>query len=82
VGADYQWVHWFFLSWEAYGSKSTKARIPTKSIVGAYITYSWHHNRYSISFDGENLFDATVYDNYKLQRPGRTLFAKFRLLLQ
>ena len=26
--------------------------------------------------------DKTVYDNYKLQRPGRTLFLKFRFLLQ
>ena len=80
--ADHQWVHWFFLSWEAYGSKSTKARIPEKNIVGANATYSWHDHRYSISLDCENLFDATVYDNYKLQKPGRTMFAKFRLLLQ
>ena len=80
--ADHQWVHWFFLSWEAYGSKSTKARIPEKNIVGANATYSWHDRRYSISLDCENLFDATVYDNYKLQKPGRTMFAKFRLLLQ
>ena len=82
VSADYQWVHWFFLSWEAYGSKSTKARIPTKNTIGANITYSWCRNRYSVSIDCDNLFDATTYDNYKLQRPGRTLFAKFRLLLQ
>lgn len=80
--ADHQWVHWFFLSWEAYGSKSTKARIPEKDIVGANATYTWHNKRYSISLDCENIFNATVYDNYKLQKPGRTLFAKFRLLLQ
>lgn len=80
--ADHQWVHWFFLSWEAYGSKSTKARIPTKNIVGANITYAWNHGRYGISLDCDNIFDATIYDNYKLQKPGRTLFAKFRLLLQ
>lgn len=82
ISADYQWVHWFYLSWEAYGSKDTKARIPEKSIVGANVTYSWYNNRYSISLDCENLLDKTVYDNYKLQRPGRTLFLKFRFLLQ
>jgi len=81
LGADYQWVHWFFLSWEGYGALETKARIPEKNIVGANITYSWHNNRYNISLDCQNLFDATVYDNYKLQKPGRTLFAKFRLNL-
>jgi len=82
LGADYQWVHWFFLSWEAYGAKDTKARIPEKNIFGANVTYSWHRDRYSVSLDCQNLFNETVYDNYKLQKPGRMLFAKFRLLLQ
>ena len=82
IGMDYQWVHWFYLSWEGYGALDTKARIPEKNIFGAQATYTWHKNRYSLSLTCENLFDHTVYDNYKLQKPGRTLFAKFRLLLQ
>ncbi len=82
VGADYQWVHWYYLSWENYGAKDTKARIPEKSILGANITYSWMKERYSVSLDCQNIFDQTVYDNYKLQKPGRSLFLKFRLLLQ
>jgi outer membrane cobalamin receptor len=81
LGLDYQWVHWFYLSWENYGRKDTKARIPEKNIVGADVTYSWHADRYSLSFMCDNLFDATVYDNYKLQKPGRAFFAKFRLYL-
>jgi len=81
VSADYQWVHWFYLSWEAYGAKDTKARIPEKSIFGANITYSWLRDRYSVSLDCQNLFDQTIYDNYKLQKPGRSVFVKFRLLL-
>ena len=82
VGADYQWVHWYYLSWEAYGAKDTKARIPEKSVLGANVTYSWMKERYSVSLDCQNIFDQTVYDNYKLQKPGRSLFLKFRLLLQ
>ena len=82
LGIDYQWVHWFFLSWEGYGALETKARIPEKNIFGANVTYSWHNDRYHVSLDCQNLFDATVYDNYKLQKPGRTLFAKFRILIQ
>ena len=82
LGVDYQWVHWFYLSWEAYGLPETKARIPEKNLVGANATYSWHNNRYSVSLDCQNLLDETVYDNYKLQKPGRSLFVKFRLLLQ
>jgi hypothetical protein len=78
---DYRWVHWFFLSWEGYGALETKARIPEKNIVGANISYSWHNGRYNLSLDCQNLLDATVYDNYKLQKPGRMLFAKFRINL-
>ena len=81
LGADYQWVHWFYLSWEAYGLPETKARIPEKNLVGANVTYSWHDSRYSVSVDCQNLLNQTVYDNYKLQKPGRSVFFKFRLLL-
>ena len=80
LGIDYQWVHWFYLSWEAYGLPETKARIPEKNLVGANVTYSWHNNRYGVSLDCQNLLDQTVYDNYKLQKPGRSLFLKFRVL--
>ena len=82
LGVDYQWVHWFYLSWEGYGALDTKARIPEKNIFGAQATYSWHQGRYNLSVSCDNLFDRTIYDNYKLQKPGRTLFAKFRILLQ
>jgi outer membrane cobalamin receptor len=82
VGADYQWVHWYYLSWESYGAEETKARIPTKSIVGANVTYSWQKERYNISVNCDNIFNQTVYDKYKLQKPGRSIMVKFRLLLQ
>lgn len=82
VGLDYQWVHWFFLSWEGYGALDTKARIPEKHVVNALATYSWQNERYNLSASCDNLFDKKVYDNYKLQKPGRAFFLKFRVLLQ
>ena len=82
IGVDYQWVHWFYLSWEGYGALDTKARIPEKNVMGASLTYSWKKERYNVSLECTNIFDATTYDNYKLQKPGRAFFAKFRLLLQ
>ena len=81
LGAAYQWVHWFFLSWEGYGALDTKARIPTKHEVDASLTYSWHRDRYNLSLECQNVLNATIYDNYKLQKPGRALFAKFRLFI-
>ena len=79
---DYQWVHWFYLTWAAYGSASTKATVPTQHLTNASLAYSWHDGRYNISFECTNLLNALAYDNYMLQKPGRAFFVKFRLFLQ
>ncbi len=78
---DFQYVHWFYLNWEAFGSKKSKAKIPTQCVSTLSLTYSWHNERFSLSAECENLFDKTVYDNYMLQKPGRAFYAKFRLYL-
>ncbi len=81
IGASYQWVHWYFLTWEAYGSRESKARIPEQHVFNMDLTYSWKHGRYNVSLEGTNLLDKALYDNYKLQKPGRAFFAKFRLFI-
>ena len=81
LSADYQWVHWFYLTWAAFGSASTKSKVPTQHITNASLLYSWHSNRYNVSLECTNLFDALAFDNYMLQKPGRAFFLKFRLFL-
>ena len=81
LGCTYQWVHWYFLTWEAYGSYDNKARIPAQHICNADITYSWRRGRYNLALECTNFLDKTAYDNYKLQKPGRAFFAKFRLFI-
>ncbi|MCH5327700.1 MAG: TonB-dependent receptor [Coprobacter sp.] len=78
---NWSWVHWFYLSWEAYGAEKSKSRIPEQNVSGASITYSLKNQRYSLSLECSNLFDATVYDNYMLQKPGRAFFAKARIFI-
>ena len=82
IGMDYQWVHWYFLTWEAYGARESKAKIPTQHICDADITYSWHNGRYNVSVECTNFLDKLAYDNYKLQKPGRAFMAKFRLFIE
>ena len=82
LAMGYQWVHWYFLTWEAYGYAETKARIPRQNIFDATATYSFKDGRYNITLGCNNLFDHLAYDNYKLQKPGRYVYAKFRLFLQ
>ena len=74
-------MHWFFVTWEAFGSASTKSRIPTQHLVNASLLYSWQGGRYNLSLECTNLLDALAYDNYMLQKPGRAFFLKFRLFL-
>ncbi|MBR3029750.1 MAG: TonB-dependent receptor [Bacteroidales bacterium] len=81
LSADYQWVHWFYLTWEAFGSASSKSRVPTQHITNASLLYSWHSGRYNVSLECSNLLDALAFDNYMLQKPGRAFFLKFRLFL-
>ena len=79
--ADYQYVHWFYLTWAAYGSASTKSKVPTQHITNASLLYSWQGGQYNVSLECTNLLDALAFDNYMLQKPGRAFFLKFRLFL-
>ena len=79
--ADYQYVHWFYLTWAAYGSASTKSKVPTQHITNASLLYAWQGGRYNVSLECTNLLDALAFDNYMLQKPGRAFFLKFRLFL-
>ncbi len=81
LGCNFQWVHWYFLTWEAYGNRDTKARIPSQHICNADIVYSWKKERFNIALECSNYLDETVYDNYKLQKPGRAFMAKFRVFI-
>lgn len=81
IGLEYQYIHWYFLNWEAFGAIATKARIPTQNITNISLSYSWHNQRYNISLECNNVFDKLAYDNYMLQKPGRSFAAKFRLYL-
>ncbi|MDD5962467.1 MAG: carboxypeptidase-like regulatory domain-containing protein [bacterium] len=81
IGAAYQYIHWYFLNWEAFGALSTKARIPTQNLINISLTYSWAKERYNLSFECNNLFDRLAYDNYMLQKPGRSFAAKLRIYI-
>ncbi|MDE6335176.1 MAG: carboxypeptidase-like regulatory domain-containing protein [Muribaculaceae bacterium] len=81
VGVAYQYIHWYYLNWEAFGAIASKARIPTQNITNVSITYSWKKERYNLSLECNNLFDCLAYDNYMLQKPGRAFSVKFRIFI-
>lgn len=73
------YVHWYYFTWEAYGAKSTKALIPTQWVSDCMVAWSFADGRYTLSAECTNVFNALVYDNYMLQRPGRGFYGKFRM---
>lgn len=81
IGAEYQYIHWYYLNWEAFGAASSKARIPTQNITNVSLSYSWYNDRYNVSLECSNLFDRLAYDKYMLQKPGRSFGAKFRIFI-
>jgi len=81
IEANHEWINWYYLNWEAYGTASSKAKIPTQNITSLSASYSWLNDRYNLSVECDNIFDKLAYDNYMLQKPGRALYLKFRIFL-
>lgn len=76
-----QYVHWFYLTWESYGDKRGKSIIPTQVTQNASLSYSLQDGTYNISIECRNLTDALVYDNFRLQKPGRAFSVKLRYFI-
>lgn len=81
IAIAHQWIHWYYLNWEAYGAPASKARIPTQNVTDIDLTYSWQQERYNLSLSCRNVFDLRTYDNYMLQKPGRAIYAKLRVFI-
>lgn len=81
VGYRLSFFEEYFLKWEIYGQKDTKLRIPRQTSHAAYITYSLKNGRYNISAECNNISDAQLYDNFRLQKPGRAFYVKLRYFI-
>lgn len=76
-----QYVRWYYYSWQNHGDKKFKETIPTQVVNNISITYSMHNERYNLSLECSNMFNRLVYDNLRLQKPGRAFFCKFRIFI-
>lgn len=77
-----QYVHWFYLTWEAFGNVNGKSTIPTQLIHNTTLSYSFRDGRYNVSAECRNLTDELAYDNFRLQKPGRAFALKLRYFIQ
>lgn len=74
-----QYTHKFYLSWSNMGSLQTKNYVPSQNVHSAMLSYSWAHNKYGITLEARNFTDVLVYDNFRLQKAGRSFYTKLRM---
>lgn len=77
-----QYVNWFYLTWGENGNSNGKSDVPTQFIHNASLSYSLEKGKYNLSAECRNLTDVLAYDNFKLQKPGRSFSVKFRYFIQ
>lgn len=75
------YTHEFYRDWAAYGS-ANKVMIPTQALHDVGLSYHLPGHRLTLSLDAKNIFDTPVFDNYALQKPGRSVYIKatYRIL--
>jgi outer membrane receptor protein involved in Fe transport len=85
ANASFYWnasyVHQYYLNWPSLGAKDTKSVIPMQFVQDIGLSYSFHNNKYNLSLECRNLFDKQVFDNYLLQKPGRSFSIKARYFI-
>lgn len=72
------YVHEYFLAFPGLGNKSSKNLIPEQFSHDVSAGYTMADGRYSVMLECTNLAGAKLYDNYRLQKPGRAFSIKFR----
>jgi len=77
-----QYVHWFYLSWKAFGNINSNPVIPEQLVHNAILTYSMKEGKYNIGVECRNLTNELAYDNFRLQKPGRSFSVKLRYFIQ
>lgn len=70
----------FYLTPSHLGSNNTDI-IPRQLSHDLLVDYGFHTGTYTVSLECRNLTNEKLYDNYMLQKPGRSFFVKLRYFL-
>lgn len=82
IGYNLLYVHEYYLRWPSQGAAGSKLTIPEQLAHDANLVYSLKGGQYNVSVECRNLTDATLYDNFSLQKPSRSFAVKLRYFLQ
>lgn len=77
-----RYVHNFFLMWENLGSRDHKHIIPHQLLHDVEAVLALRDGQYNLSLSVTNLLDASAFDHFNIQNPGRAVQVKMRYFLQ
>lgn len=77
IGYNVLYVHSFYLYWPSRGSASSKYGIPEQIAQDLSLTYTWNDDL-QFTLECRNIFDKAVYDNFSIQKPGRSFTGKIK----
>ncbi|MDR1406837.1 MAG: TonB-dependent receptor plug domain-containing protein [Tannerella sp.] len=77
-GYNLRYVHSFFRDWESEGGDIV---IPGQLSHDVNVACAFAGGQYNIALEVNNLADEIMYDNYSLQKPGRSVSLKVRYFL-
>lgn len=70
------YIHGFSYEWNTYNNPELD--VPTQFSHDIFVSYNFgKKSEFTISAECTNLFDARLYDNFKMQKPGRAFAVKF-----
>lgn len=78
VAYNLNYVHDFYLNWPGLGSRGDKITIDGHISHDLITSYAMKGGRYNVTFEARNITDKRLYDNYSLQKPGRSFNVKLR----
>ncbi|ANI88139.1 hypothetical protein A9P82_01715 [Arachidicoccus ginsenosidimutans] len=81
IGYNMMYVHNFYLYWASEGAADTKRMIPTQISHDVSIVYTFKNGRYNTAIECKNIIGEKLYDNYSLQKPGRSFSIKLRYFI-
>ncbi|GGY47420.1 TonB-dependent receptor [Bacterioplanes sanyensis] len=78
IYATSRFVNEYYLRWESDGDKDQKDKIPSQTSYDLELEYVLSNIDMSASLTVSNLTDEALYDNFKIQKPGRAYYVKVR----
>ena len=80
IGYNLLYVHDFYLYWPSLGSD--KLQVPEQLSLDLSLTYTLGgKNKFQFTVECRNLLDKPLYDNFSLQKPGRSFTSKIRYFI-